>query len=121
MAKKILIVDDDQDLVYMVKETLQRQGYEVITAGNGTEGLRLLKTHTADLMIVDLTMPGMGGWHFNMKVREDERYKKTPIIVLSGLLERDSEPESFETANAYMVKPFDIFKLMDKVKDLLQG
>ena len=121
MLKKILVVDDDQDMVYILKETLQKQGYEVMTAADGAQALMLVKTNVPDLMIVDLTMPHMTGWHFTAKARQDPRYKTTPIIVLSGLLERDAQPEKFETASAYMVKPFDIFKLMDKVKELLGG
>ena len=119
MSKKILVVDDDQDMVYILKETLQKFGFEVITASDGIKALLLLKTHTPDLMIVDLTMPMMNGWKLTMKVRQDERFLKTPIIVLSGLLERDSEPEQFEAATAYVVKPFDIFELIEKVKSYL--
>jgi CheY-like chemotaxis protein len=121
MAQTILIVDDDPDIVFIIKDTLEKQGYTVLTAEEGLSALKLLKTHTPDLIIADLSMPGMGGWHFTTKVRQDVRYKSTPIIVLSGLLERDAEPQEFETASAYMVKPFDIFKLLDKIKELLQN
>ena len=119
MAKKILVVDDDADLVFIIKESLQKNGYEVLTSGDGAAALRLLKTVVPDLMIVDLTMPAMTGWRFTAQVRKDPRYATTPIIVLSGLLERDAKPESYEAANAYMVKPFDVFKLLEKVKELL--
>ena len=65
-------------------------------------------------------MPNMNGWYFSMKVRSD-RFKTTPIIILSGLLEREADPEKFEAATIYVPKPFDIFKLMEKVKELLKG
>ncbi len=120
MLKKILVVDDDHDMVYMIKAMLEKNGYEVITAADGHQALKLVKTNIPDLMIIDLTMPMMNGWQFSMKVRQDERYKNTPIIVLSGLLVKDASPEQFESSNAYMVKPFDIFKLLDKVKELLK-
>ncbi len=120
MPKKILVVDDDQDIVFMIKSMLEKNGYEVITAADGYQALKLIKTNVPDLMISDLTMPMMNGWQLSMKVRQDERYKNTPIIVLSGLLAGDAPPEQFESSNAYMVKPFDIFKLLDKVKELLQ-
>ena len=117
---KILVVDDDQDIVFMIKATLEKNGYTVITASDGFQALKLIKDLVPDLMIVDLTMPVMDGWRFTMKVRQDRRFKFTPIIVLSGLLvEHEEAPEQFETATAYMTKPFDIFKLMDKVKELL--
>ena len=93
MAQTILVVDDDQDLVYIITEFLKKHGYEIL--------------------------PNMGGWHFTQKVREDKRCAHIPIIVLSGLLESDSEPETFEAANAYMGKPFEVFKLLEKVQSLL--
>jgi DNA-binding response OmpR family regulator len=120
MPHKILVVDDDKDIVYILRSALQTEGYEVITASDGEQALKLVSTNVPDLMISDLTMPVMNGWTFSMKVRADARYKKTPIIILSGLLERESVPEEFEPATFYMPKPFDIFKLMDKIKALLK-
>ncbi len=119
MPKKILVVDDDKDIVFILKEALEKFGYVVISAPDGVQALKLLKQETPDLIIADLTMPVMTGWHFTLKVRQDPRFIKTPIIVLSGLLQGDMDPESYESANAYMVKPFDIFKLLDKIKELL--
>ena len=118
--KKILVADDDLDMVYLLKEIFQKHGFEVVTAHDGYEALKVLKTNTPDLMVVDLTMPSMNGWQFTMKVRRDERFKATPIIVLSGLLEGDCEPEKFDSVSAYVVKPFDVFKLIDKMKELLK-
>ena len=120
MSQRILVVDDDQDMVYIIGEFFRKKGYEVLAASDGEEALEMIKTVSPDLIIADLTMPKMGGWYFTQKVRQDKRYAKTPIIVLSGLLENDTEPEKFEAANAYMAKPFDIFKLHEKVQALLK-
>lgn len=119
MPQRILVVDDDFDIVFLISEFLKKQGYELLIASDGEEAWDILKASSVDLIIADLTMPKMGGWHFAQKIREDKRLAKTPIIVLSGLLESDSDPETFEAANAYMGKPFDIFKLHEKVKSLL--
>lgn len=119
MAQTILLVDDDQDIVYIVTEFLKKHGYQVEAASDGERALELLKSSTPDLIIADLTMPNMSGWHFTQKVRGDSKHAKTPIIVLSGLLE-DSEPETFEAANVYMGKPFDVFKLLEKIQTLLK-
>ena len=119
MPKKILVVDDEEDMVFMLKATLEKQGFEVVTASDGEQALRVIKTSPPDLMIVDLTMPNMNGWRFSLKVREDERFKTTPIIILSGLIEGERPPEQHESGSIYIPKPFDIFKLMDKVKELL--
>lgn len=120
MAERILVVDDDQDLVYIISEFLKKQGYDLLVASDGEEALKIIKFEVPDLIIADLTMPKMGGWHFTQKIREDKRLMNTPVIVLSGLLENDSDPETFESANAYMGKPFDIFKLHEKIKSLLK-
>ena len=105
----------------MLKSTLEKNGYEAISAGDGQEALKLLKSQTPALIIADLTMPNMSGWHFTTKLREDERFKDTPIIVLSGLVESERPPEIFESASVYMSKPFDIFEVIAKVKELLKG
>ncbi len=121
MPKKILVLDDDHDLVFLIQQALSKHGYEVMTAHDGAAALKALKTEVPDLMIVDLTMPVMSGWHFTMKVREDARFKNTPIIVLSGLLEEDADPEKSEAGTYYMVKPFDVFELIARVEKLLQA
>ncbi len=119
-VKKILIVDDDKDIVFLIREVMLKQGFEVLVAYDGLQALRVIKTNVPDAMVVDLTMPNMSGWHLISLVRRDERFKQTPIIVLSALLEHDAEPQVFESANAYMVKPFDVFKLVDKLKALMK-
>jgi CheY-like chemotaxis protein len=117
---KILVVDDDQDIVYMVKAVLEKNGYEVATAADGQQALKAIKNSIPDLMIVDLTMPEMDGWRLSMNVRQDEKCKNMPIIVLSGLIaEEESKPEFNEPYNVLMSKPFDILKLANKVKELL--
>ena len=119
---KILVVDDNEDIVYMVKVVLEKNGYEVATAADGHQALKAIKTNAPDLMIVDLTMPEMDGWRLSMKVRQDENCKNMPIIVLSGLLiDEETQPEANEPYSVLIAKPFDILKLADKVKELLNS
>ena len=118
---KILVVDDDKDIVFMIKAMLQKNGYEVLTAADGHEALKAIKSNMPDLMIADLTMPVMDGWRLSMKVRQDPACKDLPIIVLSGLVADDvSKREPYEPYNVLIAKPFDILKLMDSVKELLK-
>jgi CheY-like chemotaxis protein len=117
---KILVVDDDQDLVYMIKAMLEKSGYEVATASDGDQALKAIKVNVPDLMIIDLSMPVMDGWRLSMKARQEENCKNLPIIVLSGLIAHDeSRLEPNEPYNVFMAKPFDILKLVDRVKRLL--
>ncbi len=118
---KILVVDDDLDILYMVKAIMEKSGFEVVTASDGYEALKVIKKSPPDLMIADLTMPEIDGWRLSMKVRQDERCKNIPIIVLSGLLtQEESQPEPNEPYSCLMAKPFDMLKLADKVKELLK-
>jgi DNA-binding response OmpR family regulator len=120
MPQKILVVDDDKDIVHVLKSALEKHGYEVITASDGEEALKAIKTNVPGLIITDLAMPDMNGWYFSMKVRQDERFKTTPIIVLSGLLREGANPQAYEPGTVYIPKPFDIFELIVKIKDLLK-
>ena len=119
---RILVVDDDKDMVFMIKSVLEGDGYEVATAANGQEAMKVIDSHIPDLMIVDLTMPVMDGWRLSMKVRQHEKCKNIPIIVLSGLVDQqEARPqESYEPYNVLIAKPFDVFKLVEKVKELLK-
>ncbi len=119
MRKMIFIVDDDADLVFILKSALEIEGFDVVVSHNGQLAMNMLKNITPDLMIVDLTMPGMDGWRFTMKVRQDSRFAKTPIIVCSGLLEEEKAAEAHESANVYVPKPFEIVDLISKIKQFL--
>lgn len=115
----IFIVDDDVSLVEILKLAFESQGFKVVSAHDGRIAMNMLKDLVPDLMIVDLTMPGMDGWRFTMKVRQDHRFAKTPIIVCSGLLEEEKPAQAHESANVYIPKPFEIMELISKVKQFL--
>jgi len=119
---KILVVDDDQDMVFMIKSVLEKNGFEVATSCDGHEALKAIKFNAPDLMIIDLTMPVMDGWRLSMKVREDARYKELPIIVLSGLVAQEGrQTEPYEPYNILIAKPFEIMELANKVNGLLNN
>ncbi len=119
MPKIILVVDDDSSILHIISSILLKNGYEVITAPNGAVALELIKTNKPDLVITDLVMPVMDGWYFSMKVRENLRFKTTPIIVISGLLEAKAGQQEHEDATFYMPKPLNTSTLIEKIKELL--
>jgi DNA-binding response OmpR family regulator len=118
VTKKIFIADDDQDMVYILKTSLEKSGYKVQSAADGLLALKALKEYVPDIMILDLTMPHLSGWHLCMKIRQDPRYQTTPIIILSGLVGEETSAGEFDAHTSYMVKPFDIFKLTQRINDL---
>jgi len=84
MEKKVLVVEDDFDTLYPLAELLRLKGYAVITASDAEKGLAIARESHPDLIITDIVLPGKSGLHFIMAVRNDERIKSTPIIVISG-------------------------------------
>jgi DNA-binding response OmpR family regulator len=120
MPQIVMVVDDDSSIAHTLKSILLKSGYEVITATDGEEALKLIRTNKPDLIITDLVMPVMDGWYFKMKVREDKRFKTTPIIIISGLLVKEAGQLEHEAATFYIPKPLNTSMLMEKIKDLLK-
>ena len=117
--KRILVVDDERQIVRMLRASLQSSGYDVVSAGNGTEALEQLKSNPVDLIITDLAMPEMNGLELTRAVR---RAAQTPIIVLSV---RDTEQMKVraldEGANDYVTKPFNMQELLARVRVQLRA
>ncbi|MEW5815480.1 MAG: response regulator [Spirochaetota bacterium] len=114
MGKKVLIVDDSASMRQMVNFTLSENGYEVIEAVHGKEGLHKLSDAEAGLIITDINMPEMNGIEFIKAVRTDSKYKFTPIIVLTTESEAAKQEEGKKAgATAWLVKPFTPEKLLE--------
>ena len=86
---KVLVVEDDPDSLDVVRRTLEKGGHHVLAASNGWEGLLALDAHNVDLIVLDLMMPGMNGNAFLRIVRNDQRRKAMPVIILSALATGD--------------------------------
>jgi CheY-like chemotaxis protein len=83
--KSVLIIDDDPEIVLLVKTIAELEGYDARTASNGMEALSLLLSFTPDLIFLDLMMPGMDGWTFSRELRKHPQTRSIPIVVLSGV------------------------------------
>ena len=117
--KKILIIDDEPDVVHILRYRLEKNNYEVSSAVNGAEGLVQLEQSIPDLIILDVIMPRMNGLEFLHKLRESDRFADIKVIVLTG---EESFGQVFraEGIEHYLVKPFDSDELMDKVEELVE-
>ena len=122
MAKRILIVDDEVQLVEMVKMRLESAGYETIVAYDGQEGFDKAKKDKPDLIILDLMLPKMDGYKICALLKKDSRYSKIPIMLFSARCQ-DSDLKMGEEvcADAYVVKPFDSKALLIKIKELISA
>ena len=122
MAKKILIVDDEEDIAFSLARRLTANGFEVICAEDGVEGLRRAQTENPDLIILDLMLPKMDGFKVCRLLKFDERYKRIPIIMLSARSQEDDIALGRETgAECYMTKPCESGALLEKINELLQA
>jgi len=117
---KILIVDDESLVVDMVQMQLEANGYEVISANNGEEGLEKAKTENPDLIVLDIMMPGVDGLEVCRTLKNDAPYSKIPIIFLSAKAQADDFKAGKEVmADAYITKPFEAPVLIARIEELL--
>ena len=120
MSKKILIADDEPNIVAALEFLLQRSGYEVHVARNGDEALKLVEATHPDLVLLDVMMPQKSGYEVCMRIRERADWRHIKIIMLSAK-GRDAEVSKGLSmgADIYVTKPFSTRELMDKIRDLL--
>ena len=122
IKKRILLVDDEIDIVTMIRMRLEASGFEVIVATDGKEALNAARTQSPDLIILDLMLPTMDGFHVARMLKYDARYKNIPIIMLTAKAgESDRKTGEDVGVDAFFNKPFEAEKLLAKIRELLAG
>jgi DNA-binding response OmpR family regulator len=118
----ILIIDDERDLVEMVRYNLaEKEGYDVISAGDGQTGLEIAQRHKVDLIVLDLMMPGIDGLEVCRRLRSDPRTGRIPIIMLTAKATEADRIVGLELgADDYVTKPFSPRELLARVKAILR-
>jgi len=120
--KKILIVDDEADLVETIRFPLEMEGFKVLAAYNGEEGLNQARTEKPDLILLDLMLPKLDGYKICRLLKFDDRYKHIPIFMLTAKTQEKDKILGKETgADEYFTKPFDIDGLIAKIKSNLSA
>lgn len=120
MSKRILLVDDEQDILDLLKYNLEAEGYEIVTAVNGLQALELAQ-NSPDLIILDVMLPGKDGWEVIRQLRQAENTKSIPVIFLTAKGGEIDEVVGLELgADDYIVKPISIRKLLARVKNVLR-
>src|SRR3989338_3335855 len=120
MAKKILVIDDEQDFVDMIKIRLKANGYEVVSANDGREGLKVWEEEQPDLILLDIMMTNLDGYSFIQESKSMAELKPVPIIVLTA---KTGFKEIFEMEGVrdYVMKPCDDKELLKKIRALIGG
>jgi pilus assembly protein CpaE len=121
MAAKILVVDDDPNVQRLLTYTLKQEGYEVVVAGDGSEGFRLWSTETPDLILLDVMLPKLDGYQVAAKIRAEEgTLAHVPIIMLTAEREVEQKVRGLRAgADDYLIKPFHPAELLARIKSLL--
>lgn len=118
MSKKILIIDDDPDVVSYLKDVFEAEGFAAYTAVNGVEGLEKAQVHRPDLITLDMDMPGRGGTLFYVKLRQEPSLAEIPVIVISGVGPR---PPAIGKNVPVLTKPVDPKKTLKLVNEMIGG
>lgn len=120
MTKRIIVVDDDKEIREIVTFVLDLHGFEVVAASNGRQLQDVLFQHLADLIILDVMMPGEDGYHIFHSLRNDPRTRSIPVIIMTAHTEDIYARISVDLGAAqHMTKPFHPFELVERVKELL--
>jgi len=120
MAKRILVVDDDEMVLMALGELLKPEGYEVETVSSGSEALRRLDENTYDLLMLDVIMPEMDGFELCKRIRQKENYQEIPIVFLTAKSREEDRTRGLEAgANLFLSKPISPDKLIEIVSGTL--
>lgn len=116
---KILIADDEPDVLLIVTERLRRSSHEVVSASDGKQAMQKVKQTTFGLLILDIRMPGHTGYEICEYAKGSEKNKKTPVLLISAFPEEQSAWRQSQ-ADAFLAKPFEIGQLSTTVERLLK-
>jgi two-component system alkaline phosphatase synthesis response regulator PhoP len=120
MAKRILIVEDDPSVLRAISYMLEKEGYSVLTAMNGLEGLKKAKEENPDLLVLDVMLPGIDGFEICHRLRAESPTAKLPILMLSAKGQAADRSMGLGVgANEYLTKPVERTVLLGKIEALL--
>jgi DNA-binding response OmpR family regulator len=119
---KILVVDDDRNIIETLKIRLEASGYAVATASDGKEGLQKAKEEKPDLILLNVMMPHLDGIMATLKIKGESEIKGIPIIIMTGIRDRDEMVLARHAgASDYITKPFESADLLQKIENILKS
>jgi DNA-binding response OmpR family regulator len=118
---KILLIDDEAEILLLTSRILEKEGFKMVTAKNGKDGLKVLENDSPDLILLDIMMPGEDGWEIARKIKSNEKTKNIPIAMFTVRVSEKSVQKSMEyaLADAQIDKPFETEELLKVINDLL--
>ena len=121
MAQRILIADDDPDIIRVVRGYLEQASYQTLAASDGDSALRLVRQERPDVVVLDLMLPGRSGWEVLQSIRADPLLVATLVMLLTARVEDSDKISGLELgADDYITKPFNPHEVVARVKALLR-
>jgi DNA-binding response OmpR family regulator len=121
MARTILVIDDEPEVIKLLDYNLTKAGYLVLSARNGEDGLESARKHAPDLVVLDVMMPGLDGWEVCKKLRQEPATAGVPLLMLTAKAEESDKVLGLGLgADDYVTKPFSVQELLARVKALLR-
>jgi CheY-like chemotaxis protein len=119
--RKILVIDDEPDVVSYLSAFLEDEGFQVLTAGNGPDGLTLAREEAPDLITLDITMPGMSGIEVLTTLRRDAHLQGLPVVIVTGVTSFDklTDYRHVRPPEGFMQKPIDLAQLLSTIEEIL--
>lgn len=121
MPKKIVYIEDDIEMTYLIKLILQRKGYEIISTNDGLEGFEIIEREKPDLVLLDLMMPNIDGWDIYHQLKSNENTNQIPVIIISAKAQPIDKVLGMQIAkvNNYISKPFKPQELLESIESIL--
>jgi len=120
--RKVVCVEDEPEMIDLIRLILSRKGFEVIGAEGGANGLAAIRAHKPDLVLLDLMMPEMDGWQVYQQLKADEETAQIPVVVLTAKAQNIDKVLGLHIAKVddYISKPFSLQELVDRVEAVLK-
>jgi DNA-binding response OmpR family regulator len=119
--KKILVIDDEEDMQKLLRVRLEQENFIVLAAGDGEAGVKAAEIEIPDLILMDIMMPKMDGYSCLKEIRKIQKIKDTPVLMLSGKEEEKiRDLFAFQKISGYVEKPFELDTLVMKIKEILK-
>jgi len=120
---RIMVVDDEPDILFLIEKFLEIEGYEVIKIGSGEECLERVKDIKPDIILLDVMMPGLDGWEVSKELKKDEGTRDIPVVLVTVRTSKESMEKGFEYAkcDAYVGKPIIREELINKIKWVIEN
>jgi DNA-binding response OmpR family regulator len=118
---KVMVIDDEPDIVKLVKISLEMANFEVLEALSGKECLGKVKTVVPDLFLLDIMMPEMNGYEVCQQLKSQEKTKNVPVVMLTAKGQKGDAEQGLKVgADDYIIKPFDPYELGEQIREILQ-